>query len=243
MLSIIIPTLNEEKYLPLLLKNIKKQLSGFSYEIIVADADSIDKTKEIAKNYNCKIVKGGLPAQGKNQGAKYALGDLLFFLDADVFLPNGFFEKILREFYKKKFDIASFCLLPDSENKFLPVVFNTFYNIPILLTEKILPHAATGILVKKALFLKLNGFDENITLAEDHDLSRRAKKIGNCGIIKSGKIFISLRRFEKDGWVKTGLKYFLCEMHMIFIGPVKTDIFSYKYNYFSNNNTDKTKTS
>ena len=46
MLSIIIPTLNEEKYLPKLLESIKKQ-DFTRYEIIVADADSIDKTKHV----------------------------------------------------------------------------------------------------------------------------------------------------------------------------------------------------
>ena len=63
MLSIVIPALNEEKYLPLLLESIKRQ-SFFDYEIILADAGSKDKTIEIAKKYNCVIVGGGLPANG-----------------------------------------------------------------------------------------------------------------------------------------------------------------------------------
>ena len=58
MISIIIPTLNEEKYLPLLLSSIKKQNFN-DYEIIIADAGSDDKTLEIVKNYNCKIKIDG----------------------------------------------------------------------------------------------------------------------------------------------------------------------------------------
>ena len=229
MISIIIPTLNEEKNIYALLRSIKSKVKG-DYEIIVADADSADKTAEIAEFFNCKVVKGGLPARGKNEGAKYAEGDLLLFLDADVFLPDNFFEKSLEEFYKRNVDIASFCVLPNSESKFLAWAFDVFYNGPIKFLEESLPHAATGILVKKDLFFKLNGFDESIKLAEDHDLSRRAKKIGkSCGILRSEKVFVSTRRFEKDGWVKTGLKYFLCELHMVFLGPVRTDIFRYNY--------------
>ena len=233
MLSIIIPTLNEEKNLSRLLRIIKSQ-NITDYEIVVADANSKDKTIQIAKSHNCRIVGGGLPAKGRNEGAKYAKGDLLFFLDADVFVSGDFFERSLKEFSKRNMDIASFCVMPDSENIFLPVLFNAFYNGPILFLENILPHAATGIIIKKDLFRRLKGFDETITLAEDHDLSRRAKKMGKeGGILRSDKIFISLRRFEKDGWVKTGVKYFLCELYMIFKGPVRTNIFNYNYDYLS----------
>lgn len=94
--------------------------------------------------------------------------------------------------------------------------------------EKILPHAAMGIMIEKKLFDKLGGFDEEIKLAEDHDLARRAKKLGKYGIIKSSKIYVSDRRFKKEGWLKTYSKCLLCEGHMILIGPVKSDIFKYK---------------
>ncbi len=74
-LSIVVPAYNEEKYLPKLLSCIKKQTYK-DCEIIVADANSRDRTKETAKKYGCKIVKsGGLPAIGRNNGAKAAKGD------------------------------------------------------------------------------------------------------------------------------------------------------------------------
>lgn len=220
MLSIIIPTLNEEEYLPLLLESIRKQ-NFQDYEIIVADAGSKDRTLDIAKNYNCKIVEGGLPAKGRNNGVRVAVGKLILFLDADVVLPQDFFERALAEFKKRKLDLASFFLLPKEKSRVASFLFNFFYNFPIFILEKILPHASMGILIKKELFEKLNGFDESIVLAEDHDLARRAKKIGRYGIIKSTKIFVSIRRFRKDGWLKISLKYFLTELYMIFIGPVR----------------------
>ena len=73
-LSIIIPTYNEEEYLPVLLESIKKQNFN-DYEVIVADANSTDRTREIAKEYGCLIVDGGLPAVGRNNGAKVAKGE------------------------------------------------------------------------------------------------------------------------------------------------------------------------
>ncbi len=235
MLSIIIPALNEEKYLGLLLECIKNQ--GYKdYEIIVADAGSKDKTVEIAKKYGCKVVPGGLPGKGRNEGTRVAKGDLLLFLDADCILPDDFLNIALKEFYEKKFDFASFGLLPYNSDKAHTMAFNVFYNWYIYALGKTLPHAAMGIMAKKDLFMELNGFDETITLAEDMDLARRAQKIASFGIIRSVKIFISDRRFKKDGWVKTALKYLFCEWYMIFLGPVKSDIFKYKFGHYENKN-------
>jgi len=237
MISIIIPTLNEEKHLPLLLNSVKKQ-SFTDYEIIVADAGSKDKTVEIAKGYGCKIIQGGLPAKGRNEGARIAKGDILFFLDADAFLLDNFLEKSVNEFNKRGLSLASFCLVPTPKNWISSFFLNIFYNIPIVFLENILPHAATGIFVEKDLFDKLSGFDEEIKLAEDHYLARRAKKEfkARVGIIKSVALFVSDRRFRTDGWVTIGLKYLLCELHLIFLGPVKSNIFNYRFNHYGKRN-------
>jgi glycosyltransferase involved in cell wall biosynthesis len=245
MISIITPTLNEEKYLPLLLGSIKKQDFPFGtvqgkqdHEIILADAGSEDKTTEIAKKYGCIIIPGGLPAKGRNEGAKIAKGDVLFFLDADTILPDDFFKKALTEFKERNLELASFCLVPLPNSKISSFFMNIFYNQPIVLLESALPHAATGILIKKNLFERLGGFDEDIKLAEDHYLARRAKKMfaANIGIIKSTKIFVSDRRFKTDGWISVGIKYLLCELHLIFLGPVKSDIFNYKFGHYKEKN-------
>jgi len=231
MLSIIIPTLNEEKHLPRLLKSIKRQNFN-DYEIIVADASSEDKTVEIAKDYGCKVVKGGLPATGRNNGARIAKGELFLFLDADVVLLEKTFGRILKEFNQRKLDIATFCLLPSRDNKISKFLFTFFYNLPILFLGEVLPHAAMGILIRRDLFKQLKGFNEKIKLAEDHDLARRAKRLGKYGILKATKLLVSDRRFKRDGWLKTGFKYLFCEGYMIFIGPVESDIFKYQFNHY-----------
>ena len=232
MLSIVIPALNEEKYIRRLLESVKKQ--GISdYEVIVADAGSSDKTVKIAKSYKCKIVKGGLPACGRNNGAAAARGDLILFLDADCFLPGNCLKKSLAEYRKRKLNAATFTLLPDEKKGLNQLLLNLFYNWPMIMLEQILPHGAMGIFMDKKLFFKLNGFDETVKLAEDHDLVRRAKRIARFGVIRASSIFVSDRRFEKDGWAKTGFKFLFCELHMIFLGPVRTDIFRYRFNHYS----------
>lgn len=232
MLSIIIPTLNEGRYLPFLLESIKRQEID-NYEIIVADAGSEDETVEIAKKFGCQITKGGLPPKARNEGAKVAQGDLFLFLDADVILPNDFLKQNLKEFKKRKLDLASFLFQPKTKERFLKILFNIFYNIPILILVKLAPHGIMGILIKKPLHKKIKGFNEEIKLCEDHDYLQRGGKIGKFGILKSSKIFPSLRRFKTEGWLKTYLKYILSELHLIFLGPIKSDIFKYKFNHYS----------
>ena len=78
MLTVVIPTLNEEDQLASLLNSIQGQGLD-SYQVIVADAGSNDGTLKIAKDYNCQVVSGGSPAEGRNEGAKAADSSLTSF--------------------------------------------------------------------------------------------------------------------------------------------------------------------
>jgi len=232
LLSIIIPTYNEENYLPFLLSSIKNQ--GFkNYEIIVADNNSKDKTAEIARTYGCKIVKGGMPPKARNNGAKKAKGRLLLFLDADVILPENFLERAIKIFFQKKLGAATFFLYPIKKSFLYNVLFFLFYNFPLMLIYKLFPTGGgAAILVKKEIHQKIKGFDEEIKYAEDVDYLRRAAKVGRFGLIGL-KVFISVRRFEKEGWVKTYLKVVYAYLYMFFFGPVKRPLFEYKFGNFS----------
>lgn len=231
MLSIIIPTLNEEKYLPLSLKQIEKQNFDDNYEVIVADADSKDRTVEIARGFNCNIIKGGLPAKGRNEGAKIAKGDIFLFVDADnVYLPDDFLGNLLSEFRKRNLSVASFTICPDG-NGFDKLVYRA-YNFWVKSTQRFFAFASNAILIKRKIFEKIDGFDEEIKIGEDHDLVKRAAKIGRFGFIETEPVLTSIRRFERDGRFKTYLKYLLAGIYMLFFGPVKSDIFNYKFGYY-----------
>ena len=241
MISIIIPTLNEEEYLPLLLNSIKKQDIKDDYEIIVADAGSNDKTVEIAKNYGCRIVKGGLPACGRNQGAKAATGDLFLFLDADTFFTSSvFLRELLKEFEYRKLDTASFSFCPNG--RIIDKIFYKLYNLWAWSFQRIIPHATNVILAKKEIHQSINGFDEEIRIAEDHDYVRRSAKIGKFGFVSSiPPVFVSSRRFDRDGRCATYSKYVLCGLYMLFFGPVKSDIFRYRFRLYPKKQKDKLK--
>ena len=177
MISIIIPAWNEEKYLPKLLDCIKKQAYK-DYEIIVADAGSKDRTVSIARKYGCKVVKGGMPAVGRNNGAKAAKGNILLFLDADVQFDNKFLENAIKEFQQRKLDIAGFRLRPIGNNA-IDKIFFIIFNLWTISTQFFYPNASGGgILCRKLVHTKANGFDEKIRLSEDMDYVRRCSKHG-----------------------------------------------------------------
>src|SRR3990167_7313872 len=105
MVSVIIPTYNEEKFIGVLLECLKNQ-TWKNFEIIVSDARSKDKTREIARKYEAKVVDGGPIAVGRNNGAKAAKGDILVFLDSDLSFDINFIGNCYQSFASQKLDMA-----------------------------------------------------------------------------------------------------------------------------------------
>ena len=230
MISIIIPAYNEEKYLSKLLDCIKRQTYK-SYEIIVADANSKDKTRQIAGKYGCRIVKGGLPAVGRNNGAKAAKGSILLFLDADVQFAKDFLKSAIGEIEKRKLEVAG-CYIKPLGNNVIDKIFFGIFNMWTFVTQFFYPNASGGgILCKKWLHKKVKGFDETIKLSEDMDYVKRCGKFGKFRILKSARAFISMRRFEKEGRFKVGFKLLLSALHRLFFGEIRNDVFKYKLMY------------
>lgn len=228
MLSIIIPTFNEEKYLPKLLASIKKQ-DYKDYEIIVSDASSKDRTIAIARRFGCKVIKGGRPAVGRNRGARIAKGQYLLFLDADVILPTrDFFARILYEFEKNNLDAAAGLVSPISDRR-SDKALHGFVNFYLCITQYFKPHApGCCILVKREVHFKINGFNTRLKLNEDHDYAKRAKKVGSFKILRK-HVFISVRRLDKEGRITIAYKYFLCELCYFFLGNNLTRLIGYSW--------------
>ena len=88
MLSFIVPAFNEENELPETLRALQLAAgaSGETYEIIVVDDASTDRTAELAAAAGARIVSVSHRhiAAVRNAGARAALGEILFFVDADT---------------------------------------------------------------------------------------------------------------------------------------------------------------
>ncbi len=232
MLSIIIPAKNEEKNIKRLFESLKKQTFK-DFEVIVADADSSDKTVSIAKSYGARVVSGGMPGVGRNRGVEVAKGRDILFIDADVTLPREFLEKNYAEFSRRNLDIATTFMNPISKklvDKFIHDQINMWY----VVIEKVAP-AACGfhIFVKKEWFDKINGFNEQIIFGEDHDFVQRIWKIGGkFGILRGPKINVSVRRLDKEGRFLFWLKGFYGFMYYKIRGPMYYGSMNYEFDAY-----------
>ena len=230
--SVIIPSLNEEKLLPRLLESIKTQ-DFEDYEVIVADAGSQDRTREIAAEFGCRVVNGGLPAAGRNAGAAVAEGDFLFFLDADVVLPKGFIRNVYTEMQDRYLDLATCEIRPLSDYR-LDRVLHRMINLAILLNLKIDPKAfGFCIFVTRRLFRRAGGFDETIYVAEDNNFVKRAAEFRSLHYLTSVYVMVSIRRFEKEGrfaYMGKGIKL---NLYRTFKGEIRSDdVVKYEFDAF-----------
>ncbi len=239
-ISVVIPSLNEEKYLPILLESLKNQTFK-DYEVIVADAGSKDQTIEIAKTYGAKVVAGGMPGPGRNRGAEAATGEFLFFFDSDVVLPTDFLEKAITEMDDLYIDLATCEFLPLSELTIDKAVFQ-LSNLIVKMNQNLNPRAAGFcIFINRRLFKRIGGFDESVVIAEDHDLVERASKFRPLKFLKSTSLSVSVRRLDKEGRLALLQKYVKVEMHLLTKGSVKDDIIEYEFGNFDEAEKSKRK--
>jgi glycosyltransferase involved in cell wall biosynthesis len=201
LVSVIIPTYNEENWLPDLLECLKKQTFQ-DFEIVVADNKSTDKTQSIAKSYGARVTDGGLPGRGRNIGAQHAKGEILFFIDADVKLPRDFLENSVKSFKKRKCDVATTFTRAGS-NHIFDIFFFSFANLWVFIFQFLSPIAhGFNIIATKKRFFEVKGFDEDFVAGEDFEFVKRASKKHRFRVLYSTYDVASVRRFEKIGRIK-----------------------------------------
>jgi glycosyltransferase involved in cell wall biosynthesis len=229
--SVVVPTLNEEKYLPKLLACLDRQTTR-DFEVIVADAGSTDRTPELCRSHGVRLVKGGMPGVGRNAGAREAHGSYLFFFDADVTVPDDFIENACAEMDERFIDLATCEYLPDSDLN-LDRVLHRIANLVIQTSLRTNPRApGFCIFCTKRLFDRVGGFDESIKLGEDHEFTKRAAKIRPLQYLRSTRITVDVRRLEKEGRLAYALKSFESDMYRRFVGEITTDVFEYEFANF-----------
>lgn len=226
--SIIIPTLNEETNLPILLESISKQTVN-DFEVIISDSGSIDKTKEVAANTIFLDHKSKNVSVARNFGASKARGEFLVFFDADVEIEEHFFEEIKNKIEKWSLD-ATTVWNRDKTKKFSGSFILGLLNLSMIIFEKFKP-VANGpcIIIRKEFFDRLKGFDESIIFGEDFDLMRRAHKIDmRFKVFQTPILYVSTRRFEKEGFFMSLYKSGRAIFHQLLIGPIRKPIFKYE---------------
>lgn len=226
--SIIIPTLNEEKTLPLLLKQLANEhlQKKYKYEIIVSDGGSIDDTILIANDLANKVILHNEKRKqnisiGRNNGAKVANGEIFIFINGDVILDSAdiFFKQITDNFLNSTF-LAMTCKvsIEKSKRKISDMIFLGFYNWYFRFLNDIGVGMGRGEcqIIKKKVFLGQNGYNEKMNAGEDFDLYKRIRKNGKILFNKSLIVYESPRRYRKYGHPKIFITWLLNALYVIF---------------------------
>ncbi len=213
--SIIIPALNEEKFLPKLLASLTSQTQK-NFEVIVVDGRSTDNTVQLAKNFSSKLAnlkvlvasKASLPLQ-RNLGAQIAKGEWLVFVDADSVLLPYFFERIAFFIAQENPSVFTTWCRPDTEDTntaIFTLIGNLMFEASIKLNKPLTPGPLT--IVKKEIFDLIGGYDEDHAFQEDMDLGLRLQKRAyQLKTLKETLFVLSLRRLRKEGTLKVAQQY------------------------------------
>jgi len=105
MISVVVPTYNEERNIEKCLKSLSEQtIPRESFEVIVVDGQSKDRTTEIAKKFAEKVIQQVSKGVGgaRNDGVRIAEGNIIATTDADCEANNQWLETILEEFKEMK---------------------------------------------------------------------------------------------------------------------------------------------
>lgn len=233
--SVIIPTLNEENYLPKILSDFAKQKQK-NFEIIIVDGTSEDKTKEKALKFSKYFplqfysVKEKNVSFQRNFGAQKAKGEYLLFLDADCQINSMFTKNLYANIFKKNGSLFLPILIAEEQSSKNRVLFRLINSVIELSQSLSKPLSSGGsIFLSKKLFLDVNGFKENLYISEDHDLIQRARKLGSkAKILKDVKVMFSFRRVKKEGQAIVLYKYFLALVYMLVNGKITNKTFIYE---------------
>lgn len=197
-LSIIIPSKNEEKYINGVLDSISNSnLCKKDYEIIVSDSSN-DDTKKIVKEYDgVKLVEGGPTPIARNNGVKISNGKYILFIDSDItFKDKNLINKVI--YNLRNYDMVTTNLRCETDGlvNFIYRFNNLTQKISILDGNPFSTGAFMG--VKKEVFNELGGFDPEMKHCEDYMLSKQidSKKFK----IISSEVYSDNRRFKKMGY-------------------------------------------
>jgi rSAM/selenodomain-associated transferase 2 len=178
LISVVVPTLNEEEHLPAALERVRY---GDGVEAIVADGGSTDGTHSVAEACGARVVtaSGGRGVQ-LNTGARDAAGEILLFLHADTLLPMGFGNRIRRAIARRPDSLGAFRFAVDNPAPRFRWLAQ-LVNLRVRLFG--LPYGDQALFCRKERFQALGGF-RPLPIMEDFELVRRWRRAGGVALLQ-----------------------------------------------------------
>ncbi|KXK26800.1 MAG: GalNAc(5)-diNAcBac-PP-undecaprenol beta-1,3-glucosyltransferase [candidate division WS6 bacterium OLB20] len=176
-ITVIVPTYNSAATLEACLRSIQAQTWN-PVELIVADNNSSDATRDIARQYGTAFIAGPERSAQRNQAARRAAGDILIFIDSDMVLDRDVVTQVAEAFSEDP-GLAAVVIPEETVGRgFWPAVrrFERGFYEGVSWIE-----AARAF--PRQVFEKTGGYNEDMISGEDWDLAKRAAASGRTGRI------------------------------------------------------------
>jgi glycosyltransferase involved in cell wall biosynthesis len=212
MISIVVPTYNEEQNIERCLRSLNDQtVPRNTYEIIVVDGNSKDRTRELAEPLADKVFIQTSKRVGgaRNDGAMAARGDIIATTDADCILPRDWVERIERDFAEKKIVQLYGTVYPIEggiRNNLSLLGANVFSRLGYY-TRTIYFTLGCNTAFDREAFMQA-GMYRCIDAGDDLEIAQRMRKLGKVYLDPALKVGFSMRRYQQFGTLKSIWEWF-----------------------------------
>lgn len=231
MISFVIPAKNEERYIVECIRSIYAQQIAVPIEIVVVNNNSTDATEAVVKSNfpDVAVIFELTPGtnHARQAGFEQAKGEIVCFLDADVRLPSGWVERIIKTLRSEERIVAvsgpyRFYDFPWYWNMlnemFLYLVLAPFFTI-VEFFQIGAQLVGGNMAIKKSALTQIGGFNTSLKFYGDDSMTAmQLRTLGRVVFSRRYCVYSSARRYTAEGIVRTTSKYILNYFWILFRG-------------------------
>ncbi|MFA5868412.1 MAG: glycosyltransferase [Candidatus Bathyarchaeia archaeon] len=242
MITVVVPTYNEEKNIESCLQALAKQnIPRDSYEIIVVDGNSKDRTTEIAAKYADRVIQQVSHGVGgaRNDGAMAARGEIVATTDADCLPDENWLSTILEDFGDEGIVAVTGYLdpmIPEDMKRIEAGTYRYAFKVANGLRKAgslVGYHHLCGAntAFRRDAFLQVKGYSD-LAYSDDVEIGKRLKEHGKMAMDDRIQVDYSIRRIQKLGIAKYTWMVLKNDFNVIVLGekPTKGDYAKQDYN-------------
>lgn len=233
--SIIIPTLNESGYLPLLLKDLTAQTFPKNlFEVVVVDGNSKDNTVKQALSFTDHLQitvinskKAHVSVQ-RNLGVTNSKAKWVIFMDADNRIPPEFLDGVKYQLATNSQVDCFTCWVDEAGYKTADKPLITMLNLLIEILSMFKPGAMGALIGAKRTLAIKHPFNYRLAISEDYEFIGKLVKSGHkFSVLRYPRYHFSLRRFEREGVLKLARVYTKAQLYVLMGRQIKNGEIDY----------------
>lgn len=217
MISVVVPTFNEEASIAACLASLADQtVPRGRYEVIVVDGNSADRTREVAAaDADLVMIQTSKKVGGaRNDGAIRSRGEIVATTDADCIVPPDWIERIERDFATLH-PVQLYGLVdprePGFKHRISLALANSFCRLGYY-THTLYYTLGCNTAFSKEAFIKA-GMYRTIDAGDDLEIARRMRTLGRVVLDPKLRVKFSMRRYDQFGTVRSLYEWLYITMH------------------------------